>query len=664
MAGLIPKKIFNGVLAPFLFIAFGLYPLLIANAAYATNLLTGTWSNTSYSGQGNAACSNGQPNYGTWEQNTLTFSYIPTTVTQSVTIAEPSQVLFIYNAYNRADNSGASITVNLSDFDQTITSGNYVPPTNSTQYGMEVTTTAPNEVVTISINGRDNRGWAGCYGSMLTNLSLTATPSAPVVVVPPAPPAPPANSISLTVNENDTLSFNLDGATVTSVFFASYGTPENYSIGQCHSDSSLSVITEAFVGRSNGSISADNGVFGDPCGGTYKRLSVILVYEPTAPSTSPEPTPSASPSPTPETSTAPSPSPSPTVEPEPSPSPSATPTPEPSPEPSPVPNPSPTPDPAIEAARLEAERLAAIAAENARLAEEKARLAEEEARKAEEEARLKAEEDARLEAERIAQEEADRKAEEERLAAEKEAAEKEAERLAAEEEAKKAEEERLVAEAEAKAKAEADAALEEQRAKDEAERIAQEEENAKAEAEALDKALEDGKITEADTEAVIDSLSADGEISQKEVNNLSETLAADGKFTEAEKQLVAEVLIQAADGQAVSAEAIKEAGLDYSDLPDTQPVDVRTDENGNEVIITAVVADALELLASPAEMLSAIFESPAQLIFALGNLGADMSEAEREEATKTVVAATLVGNIAATTVAASAVGAVGYRRNI
>lgn len=180
-------------------------------------------------------------------------------------------------------------------------------------------------------------------------------------------------------------------------------------------------------------------------------------------------------------------------------------------------------------------------------------------------------------------------------------------------------------------------------------------------AEVLNDVLEDGKITAADTEAVVDSLMADGKISAAEVNNLSENLSADGKFTKDERELVAAVLIEAAVGQAVSAEAIAAAGLDYADLPDTQPVDVRTDENGNQVIITAVVADALELLASPAEMLSAVFESPAQLIFALGNLGADMSPAEREEATKTVVAATLVGNIAATTVAA---GAVGYRRNI
>jgi hypothetical protein len=77
------------------------------------------------------------------------------------------------------------------------------------------------------------------------------------------------------------------------------------------------------------------------------------------------------------------------------------------------------------------------------------------------------------------------------------------------------------------------------------------------------------------------------------------------------------------------------------------------------------VADALQLLASPSEkFISAIFESPAQLIFALGNLGADMSPEEREEATKTIVAATMVGNIATTAIGATAIGGViEYRRN-
>jgi polyhydroxyalkanoate synthesis regulator phasin len=185
-----------------------------------------------------------------------------------------------------------------------------------------------------------------------------------------------------------------------------------------------------------------------------------------------------------------------------------------------------------------------------------------------------------------------------------------------------------------------------------------------AEATALIETLSNGgPLNKAEENLIIAALSADGKVTQSEVNNLSQTLASDGKFTSAEKELVATALIESAQGAAVSAEAIHEAGIDYADLPEATPVEVRQDENGNEVIISAVVADALELLASPAEMLSAVFNSPAQLIFALGNLGADMSPAERKEATKTVVAATIVGNIAATTVAASgAVGAVGYRR--
>jgi polyhydroxyalkanoate synthesis regulator phasin len=201
-----------------------------------------------------------------------------------------------------------------------------------------------------------------------------------------------------------------------------------------------------------------------------------------------------------------------------------------------------------------------------------------------------------------------------------------------------------------------------------------------ADAEAVvDSLMEDGKVTEAEAtelietlsdsgalsgaeeDLILDALSADGEITQGEVNNLSETLAADGKFTEAEKELVAEALIESAQGEAVTVESIAAAGITLEDLPPAQPVEVRQDENGNEVVITAEVAVALQLLESPAEILSAIFESPAQLIFALGNLGADMSEEEREEATKTIIAATIVGNIATTTMA-TAVGGIGYRR--
>lgn len=183
-----------------------------------------------------------------------------------------------------------------------------------------------------------------------------------------------------------------------------------------------------------------------------------------------------------------------------------------------------------------------------------------------------------------------------------------------------------------------------------------------AEATALIETLTDGgALTGAEESLIVDALSADGEITQDEVNNLSETLSEDGNFTESERELVAEVLIESAEGQAVTVEAIAEAGITLQDLPPAQPVEVRQDENGNEVVITAEVAVALELLTSAGDIVSAIFESPAELLFAIGNLGADMSPEERKEASETIIAATIVGNIATTTMA-TAIGSVGYRR--
>jgi hypothetical protein len=162
---------------------------------------------------------------------------------------------------------------------------------------------------------------------------------------------------------------------------------------------------------------------------------------------------------------------------------------------------------------------------------------------------------------------------------------------------------------------------------------------------------------------VLDDILQDGEVTAKEVDALVENVLADGVMTEAEKEIVVDaVLAQFEDAPAIPVSALADAGLTLEDLPPATPVETREDENGNAVIIIAEVAVALQLLESPAEILSAIFESPAQLIFALGNLGADMSPQEREEATKTIIAATIVGNIATTTSMTASMGAVGYRR--
>jgi uncharacterized membrane protein YgcG len=123
-------------------------------------------------------------------------------------------------------------------------------------------------------------------------------------------------------------------------------------------------------------------------------------------------------------------------------------------------------------------------------------------------------------------------------------------------------------------------------------------------------------------------------------------MVADENATEEEKAEVAEAIIEAAGGEPVTAAAIADAGLTYSDLPPDTPVEVRTDDKGNEVVITAEVAAALLVLESPAELINAIFTDPAQALLAIGSIGADMSDEEREESEQTIVAAVIAGQAA------------------
>jgi hypothetical protein len=111
------------------------------------------------------------------------------------------------------------------------------------------------------------------------------------------------------------------------------------------------------------------------------------------------------------------------------------------------------------------------------------------------------------------------------------------------------------------------------------------------------------------------------------------------------EETVADVIAEA-DGEAITAEAMEEAGLTYEDLPPETPVEVRTDEHGNEVVVTAEVAAALQVLESPAELISAIFNDPGQVITAIANIGADMSDEEREQSEEVIVASVIAGQAA------------------
>ena len=116
--------------------------------------------------------------------------------------------------------------------------------------------------------------------------------------------------------------------------------------------------------------------------------------------------------------------------------------------------------------------------------------------------------------------------------------------------------------------------------------------------------------------------------------------------TPEEVEAAVEAIIEAADGEAITTEAIEEAGLTLEDLPSDTPVEVRTDDNGNAVVITAEVAIALQVLESPAELISAIFNDPGQVLTAVANIGADMSDEERTQSEEVIVASVIAGQAA------------------
>jgi hypothetical protein len=79
--------------------------------------------------------------------------------------------------------------------------------------------------------------------------------------------------------EGTTLTITCDaGQTVTTIDFASYGTPTGscgaFQTSSCHAASSVQVLKDACLGKSSCTVAANNATFGDPCFGTPKILDV------------------------------------------------------------------------------------------------------------------------------------------------------------------------------------------------------------------------------------------------------------------------------------------------------------------------------------------------------------------------------------------------------
>ena len=131
-------------------------------------------------------------------------------------------------------------------------------------------------------------GWQSCSGGIGNQpcINIAVPPTTTTTTTIPINNSNYTLGIDMvwgTVNENGNLNLTAPGGGIfTQVIFASYGTPSGsngvYTQGSCHAINSIQKVSQIFIGNSSGTIGASNGVFGDPCGGTYKNLRVVLKY--------------------------------------------------------------------------------------------------------------------------------------------------------------------------------------------------------------------------------------------------------------------------------------------------------------------------------------------------------------------------------------------------
>jgi hypothetical protein len=107
---------------------------------------------------------------------------------------------------------------------------------------------------------------------------------------------------------------------------------------------------------------------------------------------------------------------------------------------------------------------------------------------------------------------------------------------------------------------------------------------------------------------------------------------------------VQSILDNLVPGEAVTTESLEALGLTYADLPPETPVSLP-----NGVVLTAKVADAIQIFNSPSAVVSAIFTDPGKALTAMANVGADMTPKVREQSQKVVVASVIAAQILSTT---------------
>ena len=113
-------------------------------------------------------------------------------------------------------------------------------------------------------------------------------------------------------------------------------------------------------------------------------------------------------------------------------------------------------------------------------------------------------------------------------------------------------------------------------------------------------------------------------------------------------------------------EEVQESKTEVEPEPTPEPEVAPEEETvtlDNGVVLTETQAVAVALLQDPGALLQELFTNPTAVFSALGSVGADMTDEEREESEKVIIAAVIAGNIATTaSISAASAGAVTRRK--
>ena len=209
----------------------------------------------------------------------IVFSYMNQTVSQGLYSGPFQNATLTLSAewFNDDSNNNItdsySMTVSAEDINRNPV-GSATFTSNNTRHNWEtksVTLVASGPVswITVSFSGIDNGFWYGGYGPHLRNPQLQVTSQTPNQQQS-TPPATQTGTMNVNINEGGTSTFTAPNG---GIFTSSNLRYEAIDDPTCGAD-----VTPQGLGSNTITLAADNGVYGDPCGGYYKRLVGTLTY--------------------------------------------------------------------------------------------------------------------------------------------------------------------------------------------------------------------------------------------------------------------------------------------------------------------------------------------------------------------------------------------------